>query len=681
MENYEKIRLVGRGAFGTVYLCNQKSDNKLVITKEIPVDQMTVEERQVSMNEAKVLSMLDHPNVVAYYESFLEDKTMIIVMEYVQGGTLFDYLVQRNGKLMTEEEVLHYFGQMVYTLQHVHSKLILHRDLKSQNILLNERKNIVKIGDFGISKVLSSKSKAYTVVGTPCYISPELCEGKPYNQKSDIWALGCILYELMTLKRPFHASTLPALIMKIMKGSFDPVEGIYSHELRKLLLSMLHLDHNQRPTAAQIMCHPVMIRVIFKLYVDIGSIPCNKSPQNEQTFPKFDSSKLSHSHMKSASDDSQSSKVIPKSKKCLSVLLFENRHSNAILLPNPPKAVVKSISLGAEDKIGITGNGLLISWRIRPVISINSDEKKPENQVPSYIPHVIDEKVAINIVSVVSGSSFSICLSDNGVVFAFGKASSGCLGLSCDRDINQPRIVEPLFNHDIKSIACGPKHVLAFSEENDVFVWGHGSSGCLGLGETNFQLVPQLVQIEWKEKPEKIYCGTDCSFIITKDSSLLACGSNRHNKLAMDSSEGHQIDETRFFTKVRSEQLQDVHAVSVSSGKSHTVILNEAGELYSMGSNRFGQLGWGKPGLDYCMPQRIEKLKDVKVSQVSCGDTFTLIVTHDKELLCCGRSPSSLTSREESVSYNIKNPKCLEKKRVHYISSYGENCIVLAEDQ
>ncbi|KAF8794105.1 Serine/threonine-protein kinase Nek8 like protein [Argiope bruennichi] len=163
MENYEKIRLVGRGAFGTVYLCNQKSDNKLVITKEIPVDQMTVEERQVSMNEAKVLSMLDHPNVVAYYESFLEDKTMIIVMEYVQGGTLFDYLVQRNGKLMTEEEVLHYFGQMVYTLQHVHSKLILHRDLKSQNILLNERKNIVKIGDFGISKVLSSKSKAYTL--------------------------------------------------------------------------------------------------------------------------------------------------------------------------------------------------------------------------------------------------------------------------------------------------------------------------------------------------------------------------------------------------------------------------------------------------------------------------------------------------------------------------------------
>ncbi|GBL93642.1 hypothetical protein AVEN_218406-1 [Araneus ventricosus] len=100
-----------------------------------------------------------------------------------------------------------------------------------------------------------------------------------------------------------------------------------------------------------------------------------------------------------------------------------------------------------------------------------------------------------------------------------------------------------------------------------------------------------------------------------------------------------------------------------------------------MGSNRFGQLGWGEPGLDYCMPQRIEKLKGVKVSRVSCGDTFTLFVTHGKELLSCGKSPSSLISKEESVSYSLKNPKCLKGKPVHYVSSYGENCIVLAEDQ
>ncbi len=86
---------------------------------------------------------------------------------------------------------------------------------------------IVKIGDFGISKVLSSKSKANTVVGTPCYISPELCEGKPYNQKSDIWALGCVLYELCTLQRAFDAPNLPALVLKIMRGTVAPLSETY----------------------------------------------------------------------------------------------------------------------------------------------------------------------------------------------------------------------------------------------------------------------------------------------------------------------------------------------------------------------------------------------------------------------------------------------------------------------
>ncbi len=101
---------------------------------------------------------------------------------------------------------MHLFVQLLLSLQHVHSKQILHRDLKTQNILLNKDRDVVKIGDFGISKVLSSESKAFTVVGTPCYISPELCEGKPYNQKSDIWAVGCVLYELLSLKRAFEAA-------------------------------------------------------------------------------------------------------------------------------------------------------------------------------------------------------------------------------------------------------------------------------------------------------------------------------------------------------------------------------------------------------------------------------------------------------------------------------------------
>ncbi len=112
----------------------------------------------------------------------------------------FSCLFILNSRYLPEEEIANLFSQIVLPLQLVHSRQILHRDLKTQNIFLTKTQDHVKIGDFGISKILSSKSKAYSVVGTPCYISPELCEGKPYNQKSDVWALGCVLYEMCTLK-------------------------------------------------------------------------------------------------------------------------------------------------------------------------------------------------------------------------------------------------------------------------------------------------------------------------------------------------------------------------------------------------------------------------------------------------------------------------------------------------
>ncbi len=205
MEDYEKVKVVGRGAFGTVYLCRRRrsGSNANVIVKQIPVEQLSLSDRQATLNEVKVLSMLHHPNIIEYHDSFVdENKAMAIVMEYAAGGNLFEYLEERaeKGSFLSEEEIGHLFGQLVLPLQLVHSRHVLHRDLKTQNIFLTKTREHVKIGDFGISKILSSKSKAYSVVGTPCYISPELCEGKPYNQKSDVWALGCVLYEMCTLK-------------------------------------------------------------------------------------------------------------------------------------------------------------------------------------------------------------------------------------------------------------------------------------------------------------------------------------------------------------------------------------------------------------------------------------------------------------------------------------------------
>ena len=279
MENYEKIKIIGRGAYGTVYLCRRLSDGCLFIIKQIPVEEMTKEERQAAMNEVQVLSMLNHPNIIGYFESFVEEKALMIVMEYAQGGTMYNFLEERHGKLLDEEEIVRLFVQILLAIHHVHQQNILHRDLKTQNILLNKTRKVVKIGDFGISKILSSKSKANTIIGTPCYISPELCEGKPYNQKSDIWALGCVLYELATLKRAFEASNLPALVLKIMKANFNPISERYSEDFKKLVLSMLHLDPAKRPSLARIMAQPLIVNALFNLHTDVGRVPCNRTPK------------------------------------------------------------------------------------------------------------------------------------------------------------------------------------------------------------------------------------------------------------------------------------------------------------------------------------------------------------------------------------------------------------------
>uniref|UniRef100_A0A2P2I285 non-specific serine/threonine protein kinase n=1 Tax=Hirondellea gigas TaxID=1518452 RepID=A0A2P2I285_9CRUS len=270
MDNYERVKAVGRGSYGVVHLYRCKSDGQQVVIKQITLDAITPQEAKMSHTEVKVLLMLQHPFIIQYHNSFQHDNAMMIVMEYAAGGNLHAYLQSRlPNNLLQEQDALELLSQLVVGLQHIHSCNILHRDLKTHNILLDRTQRKLKIGDFGISKILASKSKAHTVVGTPCYLSPELCQGKPYNQKSDIWALGCVLYELLSLNRAFHAETLPALILKITRGSFAPISGQYSAGMHALLQRLLHLDPAHRPSTNQIMADPVTLSSVIRLHVNM----------------------------------------------------------------------------------------------------------------------------------------------------------------------------------------------------------------------------------------------------------------------------------------------------------------------------------------------------------------------------------------------------------------------------
>ena len=155
----------------------------------------------------------------------MEKRALCIVMDYADGGDLYALIGSHKSKkvLMQESQIVSIFSQICLAIRHVHSKRILHRDLKTQNVFLTKQRK-VQLGDFGISRVLQNTYDcAKTAIGTPYYLSPEICQEKPYNHKSDVWSLGCILYEMLSLNHAFDAMSMKGLILKIMRGTYPPI--------------------------------------------------------------------------------------------------------------------------------------------------------------------------------------------------------------------------------------------------------------------------------------------------------------------------------------------------------------------------------------------------------------------------------------------------------------------------
>ncbi|KAM8889651.1 serine/threonine-protein kinase Nek1 isoform 2-T2 [Synchiropus picturatus] len=258
MDKYEKIRKIGQGSFGRATLVKSKTDGRNYVIKEICISGMSSKERQESRNEVAVLANMSHPNIVQYKESFEEGGSLYIVMDYCEGGDLFKKINSQKGVQFPEEQILDWFVQICLALKHVHDRKILHRDIKSQNIFLT-KEGTVQLGDFGIARVLNSTVElARTCIGTPYYLSPEICENKPYNNKSDIWALGCVLYEMCTLKHAFEAGNMKNLVLKIIRGTYPPVSIHYSHDLRSLLALLFKRNPRERPSVCSILDKPFL---------------------------------------------------------------------------------------------------------------------------------------------------------------------------------------------------------------------------------------------------------------------------------------------------------------------------------------------------------------------------------------------------------------------------------------
>ncbi|XP_021252597.1 serine/threonine-protein kinase Nek1 isoform X5 [Numida meleagris] len=253
MDKYIKVQKIGEGSFGKAILVKDKENSQQYVIKEINISKMSNKEREESRREVAVLANMKHPNIVLYRESFEENGCLYIVMDYCEGGDLFKKINAQKGILFSEDQILDWFVQICLALKHIHDRKILHRDIKSQNIFLT-KDGTIQLGDFGIARVLNSTVElARTCIGTPYYLSPEICQNRPYNNKSDIWALGCVLYEMCTLKHAFEAGNMKNLVLKIISGSFPPVSTHYSYDLRNLLSQLFKRNPRDRPSVNSIL--------------------------------------------------------------------------------------------------------------------------------------------------------------------------------------------------------------------------------------------------------------------------------------------------------------------------------------------------------------------------------------------------------------------------------------------
>ncbi|KAK6503601.1 G2-specific serine/threonine protein kinase [Arthrobotrys musiformis] len=294
-EDYEILELIGRGSFGQIHKVRRIRDGLILARKEISYNRMSAKEKEQLTAEFSILSKLQHPNIVRYFnrEHNKTDQSLYIYMEYCGGGDLSTHIkrCKSNGTLVPEPVVWSIFTQLVLALYKCHHgsdppaledmnegwdkkkkagstatatasntggakasrEVIVHRDLKPENVFL-DHDTCVKLGDFGLSRILASdQHMATTYVGTPYYMSPEIVCDLPYTSRSDIWSLGCVIYELCALSPPFDAKSLPSLCQKIQAGRYSPIPSSYSPELRRVVDLCLRTNPSDRPDTAKLL--------------------------------------------------------------------------------------------------------------------------------------------------------------------------------------------------------------------------------------------------------------------------------------------------------------------------------------------------------------------------------------------------------------------------------------------
>jgi len=245
ISDYELLNLIGEGAYANVFKALQKDNNQYVAIKQLDKSMLVkLGKAQYALSEKQILSAVNHPNVIKLFATFQDETSLYFALELCSNGELLD-LLQKIGKF-TEQQTKFYAAELLLAVEHLHSKNIIHRDIKPENLLLDEQFHL-KLADFSSAKMFgpSSLVRASSFCGTTEYIPPELLTSKGVGKMGDIWAFGCVIYQMICGYLPFKADTEFLTLQTISKCCPDYPEHL-SNEIKDLLSKIFVSNPQER---------------------------------------------------------------------------------------------------------------------------------------------------------------------------------------------------------------------------------------------------------------------------------------------------------------------------------------------------------------------------------------------------------------------------------------------------